>query len=273
MAHRERLPRITVGVKCRNEAAELRRLLESIRRQRYPQELVDIVVADNESTDSSAAVARQFGARVIHVPYGSFSYPKATNLLCRAATGEYVVLTVAHAELPHRNWLRAGLRHFGNPRVASVFGHNVPFSNAPLLAKLFYAVGSLQYRLRWLYDLGYLLRRTQLGRRLRLLEWRRHAAYSFTGAMLRRSLWAQTPFDERMENGGEDSLWAEEVRRRGYLIIKDPSFSIRHSHALRTFGQFRAQLKHWGSFHGSAGHRPLDRAALVSFRPEARRWL
>ncbi|HYL26911.1 MAG TPA: glycosyltransferase, partial [Candidatus Nitrosotalea sp.] len=51
-----------------NEAARLPAILESIRRQRYPADFVELLVADGGSTDETAAIARAFGARVYDNP-------------------------------------------------------------------------------------------------------------------------------------------------------------------------------------------------------------
>src|SRR5690349_11138462 len=53
---------VTVVVPCRNEADALPVVLAAI-----PPEY-DVIVVDNGSTDSTASVASQWGARVVHEP-------------------------------------------------------------------------------------------------------------------------------------------------------------------------------------------------------------
>ena len=60
------LPPVTVVIPCRNDAVLLEACLESLAGQSVaPRE---IVVVDNNSTDSSAETARRFGARVVFEP-------------------------------------------------------------------------------------------------------------------------------------------------------------------------------------------------------------
>lgn len=60
----ERRNRIAVLIAARNEEAVLGNLIDSIKAQDYPSELVDIYVAADNCTDSTAAVARSHGAKV-----------------------------------------------------------------------------------------------------------------------------------------------------------------------------------------------------------------
>lgn len=60
-------PNVTVVVRTLNEAATLELLLLDVRRQAFAAE-VEIIVVDNESTDGTPDVAKQFGARVVSFP-------------------------------------------------------------------------------------------------------------------------------------------------------------------------------------------------------------
>lgn len=59
-----RLHRFAVLVAARNESAVIAELLQSLRRQRYPQELLDLYVLADNCTDDTAERARKAGARV-----------------------------------------------------------------------------------------------------------------------------------------------------------------------------------------------------------------
>lgn len=60
----QRLCRYGVLIAARNESAVIAQLIESIRGQDYPQELLDIYVVADNCTDNTAAIAREAGARV-----------------------------------------------------------------------------------------------------------------------------------------------------------------------------------------------------------------
>ncbi|HKQ62752.1 MAG TPA: glycosyltransferase, partial [Candidatus Polarisedimenticolaceae bacterium] len=65
------MPRISVVIPAYNEARYLPRLLDSIaaagRSYARGAEAIEVIVADNASTDATAAVAAERGARVVPV--------------------------------------------------------------------------------------------------------------------------------------------------------------------------------------------------------------
>lgn len=63
-------PRISFIFVAYNDAQGVKRCLESVRQQSYPQNLIDIVFVDDGSTDDSVVVAKSFGARVFVNPKG-----------------------------------------------------------------------------------------------------------------------------------------------------------------------------------------------------------
>ena len=56
--------RFAVLISARNESSVIANLLESIRAQHYPQELLDVFVVADNCTDNTADIARQHGAKV-----------------------------------------------------------------------------------------------------------------------------------------------------------------------------------------------------------------
>ena len=60
----EKLHRYAVLIAARNEEGVIRQLIESIQKQNYPKELLDIYVVADNCTDSTAEVAYSTGAYV-----------------------------------------------------------------------------------------------------------------------------------------------------------------------------------------------------------------
>ena len=60
-----KLCRYAVLIAARNESAVIAQLLESIRQQDYPQDLLDIYVVADNCTDGTASIAREHGARCL----------------------------------------------------------------------------------------------------------------------------------------------------------------------------------------------------------------
>lgn len=102
------LPKITFIVPTLNAEKYLSSCLSSIRIQKYPQKLIEIIIADGGSTDKTKRIARKYGAEILHNPkiyqeYGKtlaskiakgslLFYIDADNVL---ATNTFVSLVVA----------------------------------------------------------------------------------------------------------------------------------------------------------------------------------
>lgn len=82
------MERCAVIVPAHNEGRFLAEMLESVRRFGPPD--ADIIVVDNGSTDSTAEIARSFGARLIISPTNLFP-GAARNLGVRSAAAELLV--------------------------------------------------------------------------------------------------------------------------------------------------------------------------------------
>lgn len=98
---------VTVIIPVLNAAASLRKVLQALSGQSYPQELVEIIVVDNGSTDQTIQVAKQFGANVLFEPKKS-PY-MARNRGVEASRGEIIALLDA-GTIPADNWLEEGVR-------------------------------------------------------------------------------------------------------------------------------------------------------------------
>lgn len=91
------LPSLSIVIPARNEATNLKRLLPSLRAARYAGE-IEIIVVDDDSSDETAAVAREHGIRVIHVeelPAGWLGKPHACHVGARTATGAWLLFVDA----------------------------------------------------------------------------------------------------------------------------------------------------------------------------------
>lgn len=102
-----------------NEAARLPAILESIRRQRYPREAIELLVADGGSTDDTVAIANAFGARVFHNPIRR-AEPGA-GLLLEKATGDVAMWLAADNAFVGDRFLEKMAHPFADPRVAAAF--------------------------------------------------------------------------------------------------------------------------------------------------------
>ena len=91
------LPALSIIIPARNESENLGRLLPSLTSIIYPGS-VEVIVVDDSSTDETAGVARDLGARVISLdglPEGWSGKAYACHRGAEAATGEWLLFTDA----------------------------------------------------------------------------------------------------------------------------------------------------------------------------------
>src|SRR5205823_4339581 len=118
-------PSFTFVLPTLNAAGPLfERALSSIRAQSYPSELVEIVVADGGSRDSTSADAKRHGARVIDNPNRLAEWGVKEGIL--VAGGDVAVVFASDNELVGTDWLEQVARRFEQePELAAVYGRLV----------------------------------------------------------------------------------------------------------------------------------------------------
>jgi glycosyltransferase involved in cell wall biosynthesis len=87
-----------------NAASVLEKELKSVREQDYPQDKIEIIIADGGSTDDTLKIAKKYGAKVYKNPLKTGEAGKAVGV--KKATGEFVALIDSDNFLPTKNWLQ-----------------------------------------------------------------------------------------------------------------------------------------------------------------------
>ncbi|HRN57484.1 MAG TPA: glycosyltransferase, partial [Agriterribacter sp.] len=106
--------KISVIVPARNEETVIEQCILSLLQQSYPKELLEIIIADDHSTDATAAVVRRYGSQGIQLlslqenstpgkPVIAFK-KKAIETAIRAASGTLIITTDADCTF-HQNWI------------------------------------------------------------------------------------------------------------------------------------------------------------------------
>jgi len=114
-------PRVSFIIPTLNAQALLDGCLQSIRRQRYPQELVEVLVMDGGSTDRTTSIAEAYGARVVPNPH-RLAEP-GVALGQQVAAGELHVVMAADNELPSERWLSLMTACFEDSNVGGAYTH------------------------------------------------------------------------------------------------------------------------------------------------------
>lgn len=125
-------PSVSVVIPCLNDAEALRGCLASLAEQSVQP--AEIVVVDNNSTDNSAQVAAEFGARVVFEPRPGI--PAAAAAGYDAAASDIIARCDADCILPP-DWIKQLAEHFAaDPGLAAVSGPGRFYGFAPWLGRI-----------------------------------------------------------------------------------------------------------------------------------------
>src|SRR5256712_5511498 len=114
-------PRISVVVCTYNGARTIRDCLDGLEQLAYPD--YEVIVVDDGSTDSTAAIACQYDYRLIRTENRGLANARNTGL--KAATGE-IVAYIDDDAYPHPHWLTYLAARFLSTSHAAVGGPNLP---------------------------------------------------------------------------------------------------------------------------------------------------
>lgn len=112
--------KVSVVIPAYNEEANIVTCLTSINNQ--SKEAYEIIVVDNNSTDRTAAFAKEHGATVIREDKKGII--PARNRGFDEATGDIIVRTDADTRVP-RNWIFSISQHFEDEKVVRLAGGSV----------------------------------------------------------------------------------------------------------------------------------------------------
>ncbi|HKU18147.1 MAG TPA: glycosyltransferase family 2 protein [Candidatus Saccharimonadales bacterium] len=132
-------PKVTLLVPAHNEAAVIEKTLDCLRHIDYPAEKLQIVIADDGSTDDTAQVVRRYARRCQDGhQFTLFSQPNGgkadvlNNALAAQATGR-LVMCLDGDSLIAPNAVRLAVGYFRDPRVVALASNvNILTGGTPL---------------------------------------------------------------------------------------------------------------------------------------------
>lgn len=100
-------PTISVVIPTFNSAKTLTACLESVRTQMYPKKKIEIILADGGSRDTTYAVAKRYGAKVISVNKAKQGAEYNRGRGARIAAHDILLFIDHDNVLPHNKWMQA----------------------------------------------------------------------------------------------------------------------------------------------------------------------
>ncbi len=197
---------VSVVIRALNEAGHLPALLDGLARQSRRAD--EIVLVDSGSSDATVAIAREAGARIVAIAPSRFTFGRALNVGCAAATGEVLVFASAHVYPANERWLeRLTAPLDAHDDVALVYGRQTgdegsAFSECEIMRRWFPPHSDPDQS---------------------------HPFCNNANCAVRASVWASHPYDEDL-TGLEDVDWAFRVQQDGHRIHYEADASVVHVH-------------------------------------------
>jgi rhamnosyltransferase len=197
--------KLSIVIRAYNEELHIERLMQGIAAQRL--EPHEVILVDSGSTDSTAEIARAYGARIVPIDKSEFTFGRALNKGCAAATGDILVFASAHVYPVYDTWLERLVAPFQNERVVLSYGRQrgnevSKFSEHQIFARWFPAVSDCPQKTYFCNN---------------------------ANCAVRRSAWEAQPYDETL-TGLEDLAWAKVTQQRGGWLAYVAEAEIVHVH-------------------------------------------
>mgnify|MGYP002885469521 CR=1 FL=1 len=198
-------PLVSIIIRTKNEERWVGYCLREVYNQSYTN--FEVIIVDNNSTDSTLVKAEQFPLKVINID--KYLPGKALNKGINESRGEFLVFLSGHCIPASNSWLDNLVSNFVNEKVVGVYGRQLPMS-----------FSSSQTKRDLLITFG-------LDKRVQIKDSFFHNANS----AIRRDVWEKTSFDETVTNI-EDRIWAGQVLNNGNQIVYEPEAAVYHHHGI-----------------------------------------
>lgn len=178
---------VSIVIRNKNESAALDNIL-TILNKVYSNDISEIIVVDNNSSDDSIKIAEKHNCKVVTI--NDFSYGRATNLGIERATSNYILLLSSHA-------IPIGNSFFKNSLLAINMNTNI--------AGIRYVSGIEDYK-------------RALKNNFSVKD---PLSYGLmTGcALINKEVWLNFKFNENLPFS-EDKEWSSRVFEKGYEILE-----------------------------------------------------
>lgn len=221
-------PAVTIVMRSFNEGWALRETLPALRAQGFAS--WELVVIDSGSTDGSAELIRAFRpAQFIQITPADYNPSRVMNHGMRLARAPLAVFLNADATPQGPDWLAPLAARLRDPKVAAVFGRQIPRPDARAVFASDYdrCFGPRRESARWDHF------------------------FSMVSSGLRKDVWARRGFREDLQYA-EDDEYTRWCKREGYEVVYVPESVVMHSHNYtprqayrRSFGDARARAASW----------------------------
>ncbi|HYF39438.1 MAG TPA: glycosyltransferase family 2 protein [Gemmatimonadales bacterium] len=229
-------PRVSIIIPCRNEAGYIAGCLDSILASDFPQDQIEILVADGRSTDGTGELLARYCSRhssIRLIDNAGGTTPAGLNLAIRASSGPIVIRMDVHVVYPpdYISRLVQALEETGADNVGCVL-ETVPADDTPMARAI--AIG-MSHR----FGVG--------NSHFRVGATERREVDTVPFGCFRREIFSRIGlFDEELIRNQDDEFNFRVITRGGRVLLL-PDVSCRYF-ARRTLSQLARMYYQYGYF-------------------------
>ncbi len=210
------MPEASIIIRTKNEEKWIGKCLKEVFNQNFSD--FEIIIVDNGSSDKTLDIAKKFLVKVVVYKEKVWRPGKAINVGIRNSSGKYAALLSGHCAPVNNNWLGDLVKEVKVPKVAGVYGRQLPLISSSPLDK---------------QDLLMFFGKD------RLIQTKGHFFYfDNANSIIKRSVWQKIPFDEKVKHK-ENIIWGRDVVQKGYKIIYTPKAKVYHWHGINHSGNIK----------------------------------
>jgi rhamnosyltransferase len=221
-------PAVSIIIRSFNEGWALCETLRALQAQDHNN--WELIVIDSGSTDGSVELIRAARPKhFIEIAPHEYNPARVMNHGMQLAHSDFGIFLNADATPQASDWLRPLVTALLHPKVAAVFGRQVPRPDCRAVYAHDYerCFGSNRESARWDHF------------------------FSMASSGIRKDIWTRRGFNERMQYS-EDDEYTRWCRAQGYRVAYVPESVVMHSHNYtpaqarrRSFGEARALAAVW----------------------------
>lgn len=212
--------KVSIIIPVKNEEKRILKCLNAIKRLDFDDKLIEVIIVDNGSSDSTTTIAKNYACRVYVKP--SLTISGLRNFGVTHANGDVLCFVDADV-IVNPSWLKTALPHFANPQNACVTGLiNIPSNHT------------------WVEKTWSLNRKTK--KEVFMAQWA-----SSMNMIIRKDLFLKVKgFSETLITG-EDVDLSNRLIENGFQIVFDKKVSVVHIGEAKTLKEF-IRKERWRGF-------------------------
>lgn len=206
---------VSIIVRTYNEEKLIGKLLESIKRQNFNKENLEVIIVDSGSEDSTLQIVQNYEVKLVKIKKENFSFGYSLNRGIEVAKGKYILIISAHCYPRYNNWISNMIKPFEDDKIALVYGRQIGNKFTK------YSENRIFYK--WFPNSNKGIQRD--------------AFCNNANCAIRRDIWEKQHYDESL-SGLEDLDWATKIKKKDFKIYYEPAACIYHLHS-ETYGQIK----------------------------------